>query len=332
MSGQFVGNEHFRFYDWRNAEAVTSFGRLAIQWGERKMNEWLNGVLKTDADYVIAIDTDSLYIDFQPLIDAKGRTDLDWNENTDWLDKLADRVIQPKTKEWYDELSEYMQSHAQQMAFDREAISPRSFWVAKKMYAMIILDMEGYRYDPADPDLKHMGLETKRSSTPEIVRDGLKTSLKRILLEGEQSLQQHINEFRERYYKASVYEICRVSTANNIQKYQDHKGYPLKGCPGHLKGAMLYNRLSEKMEYDPIIQGDKISFVELKQPNPLDKRSATAIAWSSGDILPEPLRSPVDKYLDRFTMFEKNFMMPINKWCDIVGMKSEDIDTLDDFF
>lgn len=281
---------------------------------------------------MLAIDTDSLYIDFQPLLDAKGRTDLDWISNTDWLDKLSERVIQPKTKEWYDELSEYMNSYDQQMSFDREAISPKSFWVAKKMYAMIILDMEGYRHDVDDPELKHMGLETKRSSTPELVRAGLKTCLKRILLDGEDSLQKHIQEFRERYYEATVYEICRVSKANNIQKYQDHKGYPVKGCPGHLKGVMLHNRLSKDMEFDAIIQGDKVAFVELKQPNPLDKRDATAIAWSSGDMAPQPLRDIIDEYVDRYTMFEKNFMMPVNKWCNVVGMQPEPTDTLDDFF
>lgn len=327
-----LGNEYFRLYDWRNAEAVTSFGRIAIQWGERKVNEWLSGLLGTDDDYVLAIDTDSLYIDFQPLIDAKKKTDDDWNTTTDWLDKLAERVIQPKTKDWYNELAEYMNSYAQQMSFDREAISPKSFWVAKKMYAMIIMDMEGYRYKPEEADLKHMGLETKRSSTPELVREGLKTCLQRILVDGEESLQQHVNEFRDKYWDASIYDICKVSRANNLPKYQDYKGRPIKGCPGHLKGAMLYNRLAEEKGFDAIIQGDKIAYIELKQPNSFDKMDATALAWSSGSMLPDPLREPADRYVDRDTMFEKNFMMPVNKWCNIVGMNAESVDTLDEFF
>lgn len=56
-----LGNNHFRFYDLRNAEAVTSTGQLVIQWGGHAISNKLNQILKTnDEDYIIYSDTDSV--------------------------------------------------------------------------------------------------------------------------------------------------------------------------------------------------------------------------------------------------------------------------------
>ena len=65
-----IGNEHFRYYRLANAEAITLSGQVSIRWIENKMNDYLNKLLETeDIDYVIASDTDSIYINFGPLVD-----------------------------------------------------------------------------------------------------------------------------------------------------------------------------------------------------------------------------------------------------------------------
>lgn len=305
---------------------------MAIKWGERKLNEWLNGLLGTGGvDYVIAIDTDSLLVDFTRLMEAKGRINLDVQENVDWLDALAEKVIAPKCTEWFEELREYMNSSEQLMFFDRENIG-RGFFVQKKRYAIAVYDSEGYRYPVGDPFIKHMGLETKRSSTPSHNREGLLTAIKKILLEGEAELMQFVKEYEVDYFKAPISEICQVSTANNLYDHADSNIRPKKGCPGHLKGAMLYNRLAAKHNFDPIISGDKIAFVALQTPNSFDKRDADAIAWSSGSLIPQEIRSDVDKYADRQVMYEKHFTSTLRTWCEIVNMKFEDTTTVDDFF
>ena len=64
-----IGNQYFRYYNLANAEAITLSGQVSIRWIENKMNTYLNKVLKTiDQDYVIASDTDSIYLHLGPLV------------------------------------------------------------------------------------------------------------------------------------------------------------------------------------------------------------------------------------------------------------------------
>ena len=64
-----IGNQYFRYFKLANAEAITLSGQVSIRWIENKMNKYLNKVLKTeDVDYVIASDTDSIYLNMGPLV------------------------------------------------------------------------------------------------------------------------------------------------------------------------------------------------------------------------------------------------------------------------
>ena len=71
-----IGNQYFRYYKLANAEAITLSGQVSIRWIENKMNSYLNKILKTEGeDYVIASDTDSIYLNLGPLVEIiyKGR-------------------------------------------------------------------------------------------------------------------------------------------------------------------------------------------------------------------------------------------------------------------
>merc|ERR1712138_42304 len=66
-----IGNQYFRYYKLANAEAITLSGQVSIRWIENKMNQKINEILKTeDVDYVIASDTDSIYLNLGPLVDV----------------------------------------------------------------------------------------------------------------------------------------------------------------------------------------------------------------------------------------------------------------------
>ena len=50
-----IGNEWFRYYKLANAEAITTSGQTSIRWIENKLNKYINELLKTESDYVIAV-------------------------------------------------------------------------------------------------------------------------------------------------------------------------------------------------------------------------------------------------------------------------------------
>ena len=158
-----VGNEYFRYYKLENAEAITTSGQVAIRWIENKMNLYLNKLLKTDeVDYVIASDTDSIYLHMGPLVDKiyKGR------EKTSegiisFLDKICSVELEKYIENSYQELAEYVNAYDQKMQMKRETIADRGIWTAKKRYILNAWDVEGVRYE--EPKLKIMGIEAVNS-------------------------------------------------------------------------------------------------------------------------------------------------------------------------
>jgi len=168
-----IGNEYFRYYDEEIAEAITLSGQLSIRWIEKKINEFLNKMLKTNHDYVVASDTDSIYINMGPLVNtlAKGKS---VEEIVTYLDKCCKEIVEPYIKKSYDELAEFMNAYGNKMFMKRESIASKGIWTAKKRYMLLVHDSEGVRY--TKPKTKIMGIETSRSSTPQIVREGVDKS------------------------------------------------------------------------------------------------------------------------------------------------------------
>ena len=165
-----VSNQYFRFFDVRMAESITLSGKLSIRWIENKMNAYLNDLLKTDTDYVIASDTDSLYIRFGELVEkvyGNGKTNK--VQLVDFLDRVAKTKVEPYIDKCYQELVDVMGAYEQKMFMKRENIADKGIWTAKKRYILNVYDSEGVRY--AEPKLKMMGIEAIKSSTPSACRD-----------------------------------------------------------------------------------------------------------------------------------------------------------------
>jgi DNA polymerase elongation subunit (family B) len=173
-----IGNEWFRYFKLANAEAITLSGQVAIRWIENKMNTYFNKLLKTkDFDYVIASDTDSIYLNMGPLVETvyKGR-EKTTEGVVSFLDKICKVELEKYIEGCYQELAEYMNAYDQKMQMKRENIADRGIWTAKKRYILNVWDSEGVRY--AEPKLKMMGIEAVKSSTPapcrKMIKDGLK--------------------------------------------------------------------------------------------------------------------------------------------------------------
>ena len=302
-----IGNNYFRYFDLLVATAITSSGQLSIRWIEKALNIYLNKILKTDkVDYVIASDTDSVYITFDILVDKvfkSGRTD---EEVVNFLDRLAKEKLEPFIGESYQALAKSMNALEQKMFMAREAIADKGIWTAKKRYILNVHDMEGVRFK--EPTLKIMGIEAVKSSTPAPCREKIKESLKIIMSGDEKMLNSFIRDFREEFMKLPPEDIAYPRSCNGVEKFRGESQLFAKGAPIHVKGAILYNHLLKKDRLDnkyPFIQeGDKIRFLHLRQPNVYQSS-----AFSFMTEVPREL-DIYDK-IDYDEQFEKSFIEPL---------------------
>lgn len=334
-----LGTPYFRYYDLRNAAAITTFGQMALQWTERKVNEYMNKVCGTDDHkYVFYGDTDSLYMEMSPLIEKVGveRFGGDTQKLVDFIDRFCNERLQAALNKSSEELAEYMNSYENHLAFDREAIACPplgsegigGFWKAKKRYALNVYDMEGVRYHK--PHLKIMGLETQSSSTPSELKTYLYDCIEIMLQEGEKKLQEHFKKLKADYDKLDYLKITPVKSANDIAKWSDGNGFPISKCPNHVRGVLTYRRATNGFEGIPIINdGDKVMILPLREGN-IFKDSC--IAWPANTELPSEIKNDVLVWMDRNTLFEKTFIKPLKGMCEAAGVEYEKTASLMDLF
>ena len=324
-----IGNEYFRYFRLENAEAITLSGQLSIRWIENKMNEYLNKILKSgDKDYVIAVDTDSIYLDLGDLVKNvfKGGTPSD-EKVVNFLDKICKVELETYIESCYQELAEYVNAYQQKMVMKRENIANRGIWTAKKRYILNVWDSEGVRYK--EPKMKIMGLETQRSSTPAYFKDKLLKAYK-IMIEGSNDdMIDFISRIKSDTKKQSYLDISFPRGCNNLDTYRSYSEIYKKGTPIAVRGSLLYNhylkqhRITNKF---PLIQeGEKIKFIYLKTPNPIGENIISFF-----NTIPKEFG--LDKYVDYTKQFEKSFLEPLKNVLDCIGWKHERTGSLSSFF
>jgi len=324
-----IGNEHFRYYRLANAEAITLSGQVSIRWIENKMNGYLNKLLSTDKkDYVIASDTDSIYLNLGPVVDKFfGNKSDDKVRIVELLDKVCKDKLEPFIDASYQELATYVAAYDQKMIMKRENIADRGIWTAKKRYILNVWDSEGVRYK--EPKMKIMGLETARSSTPQYFRDKLYAAFKIIIGKTNDELISFVNGVRAETKEQGTEGVAFPRGCNNLEKYRSRTDIYCKGTPIHVRGALLYNDFVRKNKlehkYPYIQEGEKIKFIYLKTPNPLHENCVSFFST----IPPE---MNLDKYVDYQLQFEKSFLEPLKNVLNCVGWTHEKKVTLGSFF
>jgi DNA polymerase elongation subunit (family B) len=321
-----IGNKYFRYYDLRIAEGITLSGQLSIRWMANKLNGFMNKTMKTeDQDYVIAIDTDSIYLSLEHLVEkvCAGKTT---EEKITFMDKTCEKVIQPFIDGGYQELAEYMNAYGQKMQMKREVLADKAIWVAKKRYVLNVHNSEGVQY--AKPKIKVMGLEMVKSSTPAVVRKKLKDALEVILHEDQSALQTFVKEFKRDFTALSVAD---VSFPRSVSSLKEYSGTPIykKGTPIQVRGALLFNHYLKMKgitrKYEPITNGNKIKFVYLRTPNPINEN---VIAFNN--VLPKEFG--LDEYINYDLQFEKVFLDALNIVIEPLGWHAEEKASLESFF
>ena len=324
-----IGNQYFRYYNLANAEAITLSGQVSIRWIEQRMNEYLNKILKTEeVDYVIASDTDSIYLHLGPLVETvyKGR-EASHEKIVSFLDKVCELELEKYISSSYEALANYVNAYEQKMFMKRETIANKGIWTAKKRYILNAWDIEGVRF--TEPKLKIMGIEAVKSSTPGACRDKIKECLNVIMNEDEEAAQKFIKDFREEFDSLPVEDISFPRGCNGINKWANPSSIYSKGTPIHVRGALLYNHYNKKNNLThkyPLIQdGEKIKFVYLKTPN---KFGENVISF----LQTLPKEFGLDKQVDYDLQFSKSFLDPIKVIMDTIGWKPEKIASLEFLF
>jgi DNA polymerase elongation subunit (family B) len=324
-----IGNQYFRYYKLSNAEAITMSGQVSIRWIERKMNSYLNKILKTnDVDYVIASDTDSIYLNMGPFVETvyKGR-EKTTEEIVGFLDKVCAMEFEKYIESSYQELADYVNAYDQKMQMKRENIADRGIWTAKKRYILNVWDSEGVRYD--EPKLKIMGLEAVKSSTPAPCRQKIKDALKIVMTKTEDEMISFIDNFRKQFNKLSPEEISFPRSINDVDKHKCSSNLYSKGTPIHARGAILYNHLIKEKKLDKkyakIQNGEKIKFCYLKLPNPIRENVISYIQEF-------PKEFGLDKYIDYDLQFSKAFLEPMKVILDAIEWNVEKKVSLESFF
>ena len=324
-----VGNQYFRYYKLANAEAITLSGQVSIRWIENRMNQKINKILKTeDVDYVIASDTDSIYLNLGPLVEAVYKTREKTNEGVvTFLNKICEMEFEPYIESCYQELADYVNAYEQKMVMARENIADRGIWTAKKRYILNVWDSEGVRYE--EPKLKMMGIEAVKSSTPAPCRTMIKDALKIIMSGSEEDVQKFIEDSRKQFRSLPPDEIAFPRTASDVKKYQAHSTIYAKGTPIHIRGALLFNHYVKKHKldnkYSLIGNGEKVKFLYLKKPNIIQENVVSFIQ----DF---PTELGLDKYIDYELQFDKSFVEPLKAILDAIDWNVEKTVNLESFF
>ena len=324
-----IGNQYFRYYNIINAEAITLSGQVSIRWIEHKMNTYLNKILKTEKkDYVIASDTDSIYLNLGDLVEKvfEGREAND-SSIVSFLNKVCEMELEKYISSSYEALATYVNAYEQKMIMKRENIASTGIWTAKKRYMLNVWDSEGVRYH--EPKLKMMGIEAVKSSTPMPCRNAIKDAIK-IMMDGtEDDLVSYIDSFRKTFENLPPEDIAFPRSVNGLRKYKASTTVYSKGTPLHVRGTLLYNFHIEKkkLEYKyPLVQeGEKIKYLHLRRPNKINENVISFLNTF-------PTELGLEGQIDRDAQFKKSFLDPLQIITSVIGWETERKATLDFLF
>jgi DNA polymerase elongation subunit (family B) len=323
-----MGNQYFRFFDVKNAEAVTTTGQFIIQYIARGIDAYLNKRLKTNQKWVVYSDTDSVYVTLKTVVDRYCPPTATMAEKVDFVDGLCKETIQKEINRLFRLLTDrYLNGVGEYLLMNREVIGDKGIWTAKKRYLINVRDKEGIRKEPAE--LKYMGVEIAKSSVPKFCREAMKEAVTIVMEKDQKALFKFVADTKVKFKQQKIEDVSFPRGVNGLDKYGDEKSTYIKGTPFHTRGVLVYNHLIDQFglesKYPKIKDGEKMKFFYLLEPNPV---GTNAMAF----LTEMPKEFGIHQYIDWETQWEKSFIEPLMLILNSIGWDTQPRASLSAFF
>ena len=302
-----LGLPVFRFYDLDNAEATTTTGQQLIKFSKKITNHFYNNELDTNDDYVIYIDTDSIFASAIPLV-KKRFPDQELTETM-----MTQRIMEicAEVQDYLNKSYDYFGKkfcNVDDHVFDikQEVVAKTGLFITKKRYGLRIINDAGRKVNKTHVK----GLDTIRSNFAVAMKDLLQKVLDDILADvPKEKIDERISIFKRNMHNLSYDVMANPIGVKGIGKYEIRdsenafSGYK-KGTPVHVKSAINYNSLIdywyEGKKYGKITNGNKIKWVYLKE----NEFGFDTIAYKGYEDPPQVL-DMIRNYIDHNKMFEQ---------------------------
>ena len=274
-------NPGCRFFDKRIGQSTTLTGRAIARHMAGKVNEVITGDFDHVGRAIIYGDTDSCYFSaYKTLQKDINKGSIPWTKETivQLYDQIANEVNQTFSQFMLDAFH-CPKSRGEVIKAGREIVGSKALFITKKRYAVLYYDKEGKRQDVEGKPgkIKAMGLDLKRSDTPEFIQNFLSDVLEMVLTgSSEEQVLDFISNFRTEFKSRPGWEKGSPKRANNITEYQRKEEKQGKAnMPGHVRASINWNTL-KRMFNDKysmgITDGAKVIVCKLKD-NPLEYTS-----------------------------------------------------------
>jgi DNA polymerase elongation subunit (family B) len=282
-------NPGCRFFDKRIGQSTTLTGRQIAKHMAAKVNDIVAGEYNHVGKAIIYGDTDSCYFSaYKTLKKEIDAGHIPWNKET--VVQLYDQIGEEVNQTFPQFMLDYFhcpKSRGEVIKAGREIVGSKSLFITKKRYAVLYYDKEGKRadVDGKPGKIKAMGLDLKRSDTPEFIQNFLSDVLEKVLTGAtEQDVLDHISEFRSQFKARPGWEKGSPKRANKITEYQAKEVKAGKAnMPGHVRASINWNTLKRMFgdKYSMgITDGAKVIVCKLKQ-NPL---GFTSVAYPVDEL------------------------------------------------
>ena len=282
-------NPHCRFYDKRIGQSTTLTGRAIAKHMAGKVNEIITGENNHVGKSIIYGDTDSCYFSaFKTLKKEIDSGTIPWSKETviTLYDQIGEEVNSTFPR-FMEDAFHCPKSRGEVIKAGREIVASKGLFITKKRYAVLYYDKEGKRtdIDGKPGKIKAMGLDLKRSDTPEFIQNFLSDILERVLTGAEeQQVLDFITEFRTEFKVRPGWEKGSPKRANNITEYQGKEAKAGKAnMPGHVRASINWNTLKRMFDdkYSmSITDGQKVIVCKLKE-NPM---GFTSVAYPVDEL------------------------------------------------